>query len=546
MQSPEHHVMQRNRGPRSSGYRIYVLLTLLMIGTLLAWQAWSRTDDFDRFHRQLATTSAYSAANEIELLFGELRRSMRLFARDRQALLETISADTDNDDLWAELEMAVQEHYPEVFGLTLTDTAGNLMRPDFENRVEEVCQQDIHQFINRGYEEQGVIHPNPLGYHFDIMVPWGAPEAPEGVFFLSFQPEMLSRILQHLQPPGHELLLLNRDKPGLIEVSVQGTRDHLDREFFLTEDERAQFLASVPVADSHWILVDMPVSGLLAREALRNWVYAGIVFSVFAGVTLLMFYQIRRKEKSRIQAEEQALQHQNVLAHVDRLNILGEMASGIAHELNQPLTAISTYCQSGLRIVESLQDRPERLVHAMESASRQAKRAGEIIHRMREFAGKGKSQPVRMDINRVITEATEFIRPELDRQDIRLQLDLADGLPIIMADSIQIEQVILNLMYNAIESMTAVPIGLRRLTISSRLAEAQAIEVRVTDTGHGLDPDNRDSIFDTFFTTRVDGMGLGLAISRSIIEAHGGQLGVDANSGPGATFRFRLPLNGAL
>jgi len=378
------------------------------------------------------------------------------------------------------------------------------------------------------------------------MVPWGVPEAPEGVFFLSFHPEMLSRILQHLQPPGHELLLLNRDIPGLIEVSVQGTRDHLDRDFFLAADEKAHLLASVPVADSRWIIVDMPVSGLLRREALHNWVYAGIVFSVFTGVTLLMFYQIRRKEKSRIRAEEQALQHQNVLAHVDRLNILGEMASGIAHELNQPLTAISTYCQSGLRIVESLQDRPEKLVHAMESASRQAKRAGEIIHRMREFAGKGMSQPVSMDINRVITEATEFIRPELDRQDIRLQLDLATGLPVTMADSIQIEQVILNLMYNAIESMTAVPIGTRRLTVSSRLAEEHQLEVRVSDTGHGLDPDTRDSIFDTFFTTRADGMGLGLSISRSIIEAHGGQLGVDANARAGATFCFRLPLNGAL
>jgi signal transduction histidine kinase len=409
--------------------------------------------------------------------------------------------------------------------------------------VAEVCQQDIHGFIERGYREQGVIHPNPLGYHFDIMVPWGDVNKPYGVFFLSFHPAMLSRVLQRLQPPGHKLMLVNKTRPGLIEVTAEGARDSLQREFFLDKAEQDRIIATGPIADSRWELIDLPDEQLLYHDTVRNWAYAIVVFSVFAGITLLLFYQLRRKERFRLQAEERALQHQNELAHVDRLNILGQMASGIAHELNQPLSAISTYCQSGLRIIDTLEEKPEKLTHVMESSSRQAKRAGEIIHRMREFAAKGKAQPRTMDINRVITEATDFVKPLLLRKHISARLDLAPGLPVIMADAIQIEQVILNLLHNAMDAMAGEKAGSRRLTVTSRLADDDQIEVRVSDLGHGLNPAISDKMFDTFYTTKEGGMGLGLAISRSIVESHGGQLLAEANDGPGATISFTIPVH---
>ncbi len=129
------------------------------------------------------------------------------------------------------------------------------------------------------------------------------------------------------------------------------------------------------------------------------------VFSVFAAIGLLMLQQLRRKEKRRQRAEEQALQHQADLAHVDRLNIMGEMASGLAHELNQPLSAISTYCQAGLRIVDTFEDKPGKLVHALEHASIQSQRGGEIIRRMRRFTGKGVVRRKPIEINRVLKNA---------------------------------------------------------------------------------------------------------------------------------------------
>ena len=536
--------MPSKRSDRSSTYLAYVLTILLMVGALLAWQAWSRTANFEHFHQQLAETAVRGASNELERLLAELRRSMRLFARERQSLFEQIIQNRENDSAWEQLEISAREHFPEFFGMTLTDTAGNVLRPDFDNRVDQICQQDIHGFIGRGYAQQGYIHPNPLGYHFDIMVPWGESDAPRGVFFLSFPPAMLGNTLNRLQPPGHALLLLQRNRPGLIEVTSQGSRNTLQREFFLDASELERITYSVPVANSQWNLADLPSEELFTREAIRNWTYAAIVFAVFVVVTLLMLHLLRRKETHRLQAEARALQHQNDLAHVDRLNILGEMASGIAHELSQPLSAISTYCQSGMRLVEAGDARTDKLKHALEESSLQAKRAGKIIHRMQRFATKGKTQRTPTHINRVIKAAVGFITPELEKQMISVQLDLARKLPSVPADSIQIEQVILNLMHNAIEAMSQEDSKTHNMVISSRLTGSNQVEVRVRDNGPGMEPDTLDHAFDAFFTSKESGMGLGLAISRSIIDTHGGRLWAVSEPGAGSTFCFNLPVAG--
>jgi len=333
---------------------------------------------------------------------------------------------------------------------------------------------------------------------------------------------------------------LRNDTVDLIEVTSQGTRTDLQRDFRLSGDELARILYSRSLTNSRWDLVDLPDPQLFRSEAARNATHAAIIFFAFAAVGLLMLQQLRRKEGRRLQAEARALQHQADLAHVDRINIMGEMASGLAHELNQPLTAISTYCQAGLRIIAAADDKPEKLIHALEQASNQAQRAGEIIRRMRRFTGKGVVRRKPMDINGIIKNAVSFVEAELNRKDIKLILELADKLPAAVADEVQIEQVILNLLHNAIEAMFSGGDNTRILRVSSLYTGGDTIQVTVSDTGPGLDAAAADKIFDTFFTTRKDGMGLGLAISRSIVEAHGGQLRADSTPGAGATFYFTL------
>jgi signal transduction histidine kinase len=538
--------MPRNLIDRLSGHihLVHVLIMLLMVGTVLSWQAWQRTDSFRQHHLQLAITSVTGAVEDIETLFSEMQRSMRLFADERQSLFEAIKYQPDNDDLWAQLEQAVQNYFPEYFGFTLTDASGNVLWPDFENRVDEACQQDIHTFIDQAFQEQGYIHPNPLGYHFDIMVPWGNQETPQGVFLLGLHPDLLARVLRRIQLPGHELLLLRSDRPGLIEITAQGSRDLLQREFFLDAEELARIIHTLQIFDTRWDLVNLPAPNLFRNEAIRNWSYAAVIFAGFSAIGFLMLYQLRRKEQHRMEAEAQALQHQSDLAHVDRLNIMGEMASGLAHELNQPLSAISTYCQAGLRIIEAPDGKPEKLVHALEQASQQAQRAGKIVHRMRRFGTKSKTHHKTTDINSVILNATGFVEPELEKQGISQRLELAGNLPAITADSIQTEQVIINLLHNAIEAMSAAGTRTPVVTLSSHRTD-DYIEVAVHDNGPGIDETRMNTIFDAFYSTKTEGMGLGLAISRSIIEAHGGHLRAESQPGAGSTFYFTLPLTGA-
>ena len=521
----------------------HVITILLMVSTMLSWQAWQRTDSFRQHHLQLAVTSVTGAAEDLETLFSELQRSMRLFADEQQYLFEAIAADLNDDVLWEQLEQAALKYFPEYFALTLTDVTGNVLVPHFDEHVGEVCQQDIHTFIGEDYRQQGYIHPNPLGYHLDIMVPWGSPEIPQGVFFLSFHPDLLARTLQRMQLPGHELLLLRKDKPGLIEITAGGSRNILQREFFLDPDELARLSHTLQITGTRWDLVDLPAPNLFRDEAARNWSYAALVFTGFASIVFLMLHQLRRKEQHRVEAEAQALKHQSELAHVDRINIMGEMASGLAHELNQPLSAISTYCQAGLRFIDASAEKPGKLVHALEQASLQAQRAGKIVHRIRQFGSKGKARRTSMDINNVIRDATGFIKPELEKQGIYRHLELTSNLPLITADNIQIEQVMINLLHNAIEAIVTAKTVTPTLTISSRRTDNH-IEVAVHDNGPGIDESMINTIFDAFYSTRTDGMGLGLAISRSIIEAHGGQLRVESPPGSGTTFYFTLPFTG--
>jgi two-component system sensor histidine kinase TtrS len=241
------------------------------------------------------------------------------------------------------------------------------------------------------------------------------------------------------------------------------------------------------------------------------------------------------------QAEEDARQHQAELARVARLSTLGEMASGIAHEINQPLTAISTNAQASIRLLESNPPDTGLCMEVMERITTQAARAGEIIRQLRRFVKKEPLERTEVDINALVNAVVVLIRPELRRAYVRLDLDLQPDLPVIAVQPIQIEQVILNLAKNAIEALDEVPVERRILTIETRLEGFAQIRVRVRDTGPGLKAELLDHLFNPFVTSKADGMGLGLSISNGIIQAHGGRLTAHSPPETGAEFSFFVP-----
>jgi two-component system sensor histidine kinase TtrS len=254
--------------------------------------------------------------------------------------------------------------------------------------------------------------------------------------------------------------------------------------------------------------------------------------------SVVVFRDITRRKMM----EEDSRQHQVELARVGRLSTLGEMASGIAHELNQPLTAISTNAQASIRLLESNNSNAEMCVDVMERIADQADRAGEIIRQLRRFVRKEPLERAEVDINDLVNAVVVLIRPEIRRASAMLELELQKDLPRISVQPIQIEQVILNLARNAIEALLDNAQEERRLCIRTHRKGEHQIEVIVRDNGPGINPDVADNLFDPFVTSKSQGMGLGLSISHGIIEAHGGKLTVNPDYCNGAEFNFTLPL----
>jgi two-component system sensor kinase FixL len=231
---------------------------------------------------------------------------------------------------------------------------------------------------------------------------------------------------------------------------------------------------------------------------------------------------------------------QSELLHVSRLSSLGEMTAALAHELNQPLTAMANYINAARRTMENLpQPEMEKALQLLDKAASQTLRAGQIIRRLRDFVEKGETNRDAEDLNHVVEEAMTLGIVGIAEDGIAVVTELATDLPDVMIDKIQIQQVILNLVRNAIDAMHTSPA--RKLTIATSLSGGMA-NVMVSDTGPGLDASVAERLFQPFVTTKEQGMGIGLSVCRSIVEAHGGKISAAPNKGGGVTFKFSLPI----
>jgi PAS domain S-box-containing protein len=255
------------------------------------------------------------------------------------------------------------------------------------------------------------------------------------------------------------------------------------------------------------------------------------------------FTYIVRDVSLRKYQEQQDKEHLNELAHVTRLGLMGEMASGIAHEVNQPLSAIASYSQASLNLIKTEDPDLVKLTETLDKTQQQALRAGRIIHRMREFIKSHEKHRSLVDVNALIHDAVGLCIAELKQNNIKLTLDLENNLPQIFVDQIQIEQVIINLTRNSIDVLKDLPATQQRqIIIRSQMAQNNNIQVSVKDNGLGLDEEQQKKVLMPFYTTKAEGMGMGLSISRSLIEAHEGTLYFNSKPKKGSTFYFTLPI----
>jgi len=244
----------------------------------------------------------------------------------------------------------------------------------------------------------------------------------------------------------------------------------------------------------------------------------------------------------RKRAEEALHRAQAELAHVTRLTTLGQLAASIAHEVNQPLAAIVADANASLNWLTAAKPELERVRETLVAIATDGHRAADVIQRIRQLATKTEPRKTRLDVNEVIRDVVALVRAEVARYEITLTLDSVPPLPSVVGDRVQLQQVVLNLVVNAIEAMASVVDRPRRLVIRSERHDDDGVRIAVHDTGVGIRASDLDRVFGAFFTTKPGGMGMGLSISRSIIEAHGGRLWAEPNKPHGAIVQFSLPV----
>lgn len=251
---------------------------------------------------------------------------------------------------------------------------------------------------------------------------------------------------------------------------------------------------------------------------------------------------ISRDVTERLHAQEQAQAHLAQLAHVSRLTTMGELVSEIAHEINQPLHAIANFAQASINILDASSERgPANLRDWLEQISEQAIRAGEIIRRAGRFVRKTPVRRSTLDINDLVRDCLRLLAFDLRVKHIRLRCELGNSLPTVLADAVQVQQVLVNLVRNAVDALATNEENDRFLIVRTTSGPDGSVQVSVRDNGRGLVPENASRLFEPFFTTKPDGMGMGLAVSQSIVQAHAGQLWAEPNTERGVTFHFTLP-----
>lgn len=304
------HTLARNTFPQGATTMpmqrlawLFPILILAMVGAMLAWNAHVRYREFEIHQRRLMESSVNGTAAEIGVFIGELRRSVHLFADMQRALLDRLAAEPDDPRVLEELTAAVRNHFPEAFAFTLADNTGEPLLDDFDGLVGDICVNDMRSFAKQREHSNVYIHPNPVAYHFDIMVDRGHHNGSAGIFFVSFTTDILARTLTHGEAPGHKLLLLKQDIPGLIEVASDGVRIKLQREFKLNTREMQRIGYSRPVGGTSWDLADLPAADLYADMRGNIQREAGLILLAFLAVNGSMLWLLLRSQAKRRRIE---------------------------------------------------------------------------------------------------------------------------------------------------------------------------------------------------------------------------------------------------
>jgi len=360
---------------------VLVVLTLLIFSAALSWSAYQREAEFLRHQQEIAEQSVAGAAIEVTLLVKQLQRMMSLLAEEHEEMLWQLSIDPENETIFQHLHQHIADYLPDYHWFTVADGKGDLLHNDFGEKVGELCQADIRQFIDTEHRYGTYIHPGPDKYHFDIMAPWSYKGEVKGVFFVSFEPQVIARLLQNSQVAGHQLILLRNDLPDLIEITSQGGRDKLDRPIHLSEEELSRIGFSKQTEGTRWTLVDLPPAGFHDRLHAQIYGQVILVLAGFIVISMVLLRLIRNEEKKRANAETALRNSRDLLESrvAERTRELEHTNDNLRREIKERVKA-----QDKLQYLahhDTLTGLPNRvlLCDRLEHAFAQSNRTGKLV-----------------------------------------------------------------------------------------------------------------------------------------------------------------------
>lgn len=516
----------------------YIFLIPLIVCAIAVWNAYVRINEFEASHHKIAQSTVSTLANEISGVIENQQRLLSVFASRENNLIRQLAQSPENEDLYAELGQKIAEYFPEYFAFTVTDHAGNPFMVDFEGYVGDFCLNDIKEHAE-GKPHTIRVHPNTFHYHIDFMVPWGSKRSSKkntsnkndgGIFFVSFKPAFIAKLLKLSSPARHELQLINKEISNLIEITEIGSRRKLEREDYrLTVSEQKRALYTTPVKNSHWELTDFRDETLFSDYRNSIIQFSLIIIIVFVIGSIVMIMLLLRSERGRILAEQRK----------------EEMFSLFNHDLRSPLVMIHGFLQMSLE-PSFVKDKPELFNRLASSAYDNTQVMVGIVNDIMDIqkmdAGEMSFEFEQVELTSLLNKTVEMNFQLGEKNDVKLELDNNIDEVFINADPRRLTQAITNILSNAIKYSPEGEVVKVAIT-----QQKNSVTITIADKGPGIEKDFQEQVFNKFaqsksaLTRKVGGTGLGLAIVKHIVEAHHGTVAFETEPEKGTTFKISLP-----
>ena len=521
---------------------------MLLAGSIVAvlWFGNETRNELRHQEDALLHTGIDNAARELELTLKELHRSIDLFTAGHIKLIEQLVRHPDDYVLADKLVDTAHNIFPESFAVTLVNSEGNLLIEDIDGLVGDVCKADLRKWIQK--EPDTIrIHPNPVSYHFDIVRSLPLETNKKVLFFISILTEKITPHLFNHHIQGYQLILLNRKKQGLIEVTEKGGRDVIKREFVLGEKEIDLITYRKHIQGTDWELVALPAQGGYVMPHLKTWKLTLIMMAGLFVFGLLVLKQLVSSETRLIRQTEELNKARITAEEANAAK--SRFLSTVNHELRTPLNAIMGFTQ--LLQMDDKQPLDSAQKDYIDEILKASKHLLELINEVLDLA-KIEAGHVDLTIDTVslspaIEECYSLVQVLMVENEITLRpVDPACQNLLVRADRKRLKQILLNLLSNAAKYNQ---VG-GSVTVKCLPGNNNRVRISVTDTGQGIAPEHHEKLFEPFNRLEAEnsdivGTGIGLVITRQLVELMGGEMGVESSLGKGSTFWIELPLANA-